>query len=81
MRELVSKVQTMRKEADFNVTDHIRIFVSGNANIEALAAKNADSITGDTLAEELVTGPAPEGACAKAWDINGENVNIAVERL
>ncbi|MBQ4341673.1 MAG: class I tRNA ligase family protein, partial [Clostridia bacterium] len=81
VRELVSKVQTMRKEADFNVTDHIRIFVSGNANIEALAAKNADSITGDTLAEELVTGPAPEGACAKAWDINGENVNIAVERL
>ncbi|MBO6061541.1 MAG: isoleucine--tRNA ligase, partial [Clostridia bacterium] len=81
VRELVSKVQTMRKEADFLVTDHIRIFVSGNEKIEALAEKTAASVMGDTLADELVLGPAPEGAYAKEWDINGENVSLAVIRV
>ena len=79
VRELVSKVQTMRKEADFRVTDHISIFISGNANIEEIAVKNCVSITGDTLADELHFGPAPEGACSKEWDINGENVTIGVK--
>ena len=81
VRELVSKVQTMRKEADFNVTDHIRIYVTGNAKIEALAQKNAEAIMGDTLADSLEAAPAPEGAYSKEWDVNGENVTIGVERV
>ena len=62
IREIGSKVQTMRKEADFEVTDHIRIFVTGNAQIEALAEKTADAITGDTLADALCIGEAPDDA-------------------
>ena len=81
VRELVSKVQTMRKEADYLVTDHIRIYVTGNAHIEELAVRNGASIMGDTLANSLESKEAPEGAYAKQWDINGENVTIAVERI
>ena len=71
----------MRKEADFEVTDHIRVFIRGGEMIEALALRNAADIAGDTLAEELLTEAAPEGAYVKDWDINGENVVIGVVRI
>lgn len=71
----------MRKEADYLVTDHIRIYVTGNAHIEELAVRNGASIMGDTLANSLENKEAPEGAYAKQWDINGENVTIAVEKI
>ena len=81
IREIVSKVQTMRKEADFNVTDHIRIYIGGNGQIESIAQRNSAAIAGDTLAEALICGEAGAGAYSKEWDINGENVTIAVERI
>ena len=80
VRELVSKVQTMRKEADFNVTDHIRVFASGSDEIAAIADKNREGIMGDTLADELVFAAAPDGAYVKEWDINGEGVTLAVKK-
>ena len=76
VRELISKIQTMRKEADFNVTDHIRISYSGTEKIEKIFCENAAEICGDTLGEEVVPG---EAGYLKDWDINGEQCRIGVE--
>ena len=57
VREIISKVQTMRKEADFEVTDHIVLSMEGNDKLKAIASKrNADSMKKDVLAEEIVLG-------------------------
>jgi len=80
VREIVSKVQTMRKEADFEVTDHILIFVAGNESIAELIKKNAESICSDTLAEGVEYAVC-EGAYIKEWDVNGENVTLGVKRI
>ena len=79
VRELVSKIQTMRKEADFNVTDHIEITISGSEKVcEIALAKTAD-IVGDTLADSL-TVAEPQGF-VKEWDINDQKVTIGVKRV
>ena len=79
IRELVSKIQTMRKEADFNVTDHIEITLDGSQKICDLAAEKSADIVGDTLADALKIA-TPDGF-VKEWDINGENVKIGVKRV
>ena len=73
VREIVSKIQTMRKDSGFEVMDHINIYVSDNDRVEAIAEKNKDSIKRETLGIELVIGKTPENA--KEWDINGEKVD------
>ncbi|MBE6808962.1 MAG: isoleucine--tRNA ligase [Ruminococcaceae bacterium] len=78
VRELVSKIQTMRKEAGFNVTDHISIVLEGSETVTSIATKKADDIVGDTLADSI-TVAAPVGF-VKEWDINGETVTIGVKR-
>ena len=78
VRELVSKLQTMRKEAGFNVTDHITITIEGSEKVTAIAQSYADDIVGDTLADSL-TVASPVGF-TKEWDINGETVTIGVMR-
>lgn len=78
--ELISKIQTMRKEADFEVTDHIRVSVNGNEKLAGLAERNRDSISGKVLADELTSGR--EYAVSKEWDnVNGEAVTISLERV
>ena len=79
VRELISKIQTMRKEADFNVTDHIRITLEGSDKIEDIANRLGSDITSDTLADSISLA-APVGY-TKTWNINGETVNIGVERV
>ena len=79
IRELVSKIQTMRKEADFNVCDHIEITISGSEVICELAATKKDDIVGDTLADALAVA-TPDGF-VKDWDINGEKVTIGIKRV
>ncbi len=79
VREIVSKVQTMRKEAEFNVTDHINITVSGSKIAENIAVSRKADIVGDTLADSLtVTTPC---GFVKEWDINGEKLTIGVEKI
>lgn len=56
VRELVSKFQTMRKEAGFHVEDHIRAYASGNRKIEALLAANSAQVGSDILADAVCTG-------------------------
>ena len=76
--ELISKIQTMRKDAGFQVMDHIRVSVNGNGKLAAIAARNADSISGKVLAEELTEGK--DFAVAKEWNVNGEKTVIAIEK-
>ena len=77
--EIISKIQTMRKESGFEVTDHIRVSINGNDKLAEIAQKNKDAISGKVLADELTSGA--EYAVSKEWNINGEDAVIAVERV
>ena len=77
--EMVSKIQTMRKEADFQVTDHIRLSLNGNAKLAEIARKNASFITEKVLADELTENKV--FAVTRDWNVNGENVTISVEQV
>ncbi len=78
-RELISKIQTMRKEAGFNVTDHISVTVKGSERVTDVAVSKKADIAGDTLADAIsVAEPA---GYTKDWDINGEKVTIGVEKV
>ena len=79
IREIVSKVQTMRKEAGFNVMDHINITLKGSEKAVAIALEGKEGIVGDTLADSLAD-TEPKGF-VKEWDINGENLTIGVEKV
>ena len=77
VREIISKVQTMRKENGFEVTDHIKVSLSGNEKLQAIVAKNEDYLKEITLADEVNYGKL--SGTEKEWNINGENIIIAVE--
>ena len=77
--ELISKIQTMRKDAGFEVMDHIRVSFNGNEMLWALAQKNGPVISGKVLAEELTCGAAY--SVSKEWNVNGETVTIAIEKV
>ena len=78
VRELISKIQTMRKEAGFEVMNHIRVFAEGNEKISAVFAAHGEEIKGEVLADEIVTGQT--GGYSKEWSINGEKVVLGVEK-
>ena len=78
VREIISKVQTMRKEADFQVTDKIVISCKGNEKIEQLIKANADQIKSEVLAVDVKFDEA--NGYVKDWSINGANVTMGVER-
>ena len=77
VREIVSKVQTMRKEAGFEVTDHIVLSHHGNSLIESIFAKHGAEIAADTLADSIKPGAS---GYVKDWEINGESVTLGVEK-
>ena len=78
VRELISKIQTMRKDAGFEVMDTIKVYVSGNDGIAAIFDKNGAEISHDVLATEIVK--AAGGSYTKEWDINGQKVTLGVEK-
>ena len=78
VREIVSKVQTMRKEAGFEVMDRIKVFASGNDKIAGVLTANADVIKKEVLADDIVTGS--NDGYTKEWNINGENVTLSVQK-
>ncbi len=80
MRELVSKIQTMRKEAGFEVQDHIDIFQSGNDKIRGIIEKFEDQLKHEVLAETAIYSEAGEEAYVKEWTVNGERVTLAVRK-
>ncbi len=78
VRELVSKIQTMRKEAGFEVTDHIRVYLEGNDRLAAVLEDHRDEIGAEVLADQILTGRT--GGYSKEWNINGEKAVLGVER-
>lgn len=79
VRELISKIQTMRKEAKFEVTDRIVIYHMGNEKIAGIFLRNQDILKKETLAEKIINGN-PEGYI-KQWNINDEEIKLAVKRI
>ncbi len=79
VREIVSKIQTMRKEAGFDVMDRIRVYASGNEKLQAIMETNGDSIRKDVLADEIRFGTT--GGSVKDWKINSEPLTLGVEKL
>ena len=79
VRELISKIQTMRKEADYEVMDHIRVFVNGNDRIRDIFKRNEESIMHDVLAQEISYDST--GGTTREWNINGETVTLGTQKL
>ena len=77
VREIISKIQTMRKDADFNVTDHIVISVEGNNKIADIISRNKGEIFTAVVADDLTVGSV-DGHTAD-WNINGEKVTFGVK--
>ncbi|MDR3085432.1 MAG: DUF5915 domain-containing protein, partial [Christensenellaceae bacterium] len=81
VREVVSKVQTMRKEAGFEVIDRVLVYFSGlDAGLLAALRAGESSIAQDVLASALLFEEAPGDAYKKDWDINGKAATIAVKK-
>ena len=78
VRELISKIQTMRKEAGFEVVDHIILSQSGNDRIAEIIKKNEAVIKNDTLADEIIYNNV-EGY-TKDWNLNGEHTSLGVSK-
>ncbi len=79
VRELTSKIQAMRKEADFDVTDHITLTYEAEARIADIFTRFGREIAADTLAD--ATERKTAAGYVKDWDINGEAVRLGVERV
>ena len=78
VREIISKIQSMRKEADFEVTDRITFYINGNDKILEIVENNKDKIKSAVLADDVVSDSV--SGFTKEWNINGETVTFGVER-
>ena len=79
VRELISKIQTMRKEAGFEVMDHILVYSKDNEAIEGILKDNEEEVKSEVLADSIQFGTA--AGYVKEWNINGENVTLGVEKI
>ena len=80
VREIISKVQTMRKEADFEVQDHINLFYHGNEKLAKIIENNKAEIAGEVLGDNISEESVNEGY-SREWKINGENINLTIQRV
>ena len=78
VRELVSKIQTMRKEAGFEVMDRITVYASGNEKIEQILRDNEKSVAADVLADGFIFNETD--GYVKEWKINTEKVTLGVKK-
>ena len=79
VREIVSKIQTMRKEAGFEVMDHIAVYEQDSEKIEEILKKNEDTVRREVMADRIEYGKT--AGYVKEWNINGEKVTLGVEKL
>ena len=77
--EVISKIQTMRKDAGFEVMDHIRAAICGNEKVAGIVRKNEGMIAGKVLAEHIVENETLP--VSKEWNVNGEKVVIGIEKV
>ena len=77
--EVISKIQTMRKDAGFEVMDHIKVAVNDNDKIAEIVQKNSAAIAGKVLADAITADETL--AVSKEWSVNGEKVTIGVEKV
>lgn len=75
----ISKIQTMRKEAGFEVMDKIQVYVKDNKVIEDIMKAHAEEIQAEVLAEKLLTDTAQ--GYVKSWNINSQEVTLGVEKM
>lgn len=80
-RELISKIQNMRKEAGFEVEDKIYVYYTGDGVIEEALKVHGEEIKGDTLAVSIEKAAPPEGSFAREWDINGHRAILGVKKI
>ncbi len=78
VREIISKVQTMRKEAGFEVMDKIVLYIKDNDKVIGVLERNKEQIMSEVLAVDVVTGKTK--GFEKEWNLNGEKVTLAVEK-
>ena len=78
-RELISKIQTMRKEAGFEVMDHIYVYVDKNDKISDIIKKYAETLKGEVMADSITLGAMT--GYTKEWNINGEDVMLGVAKV
>lgn len=79
VREIISKIQTMRKEAGFEVMDKIKVYAHGNDKIQEVMKAHEDEIKSEVLADEMVLGETD--GYVKEWNINKETVTMGVKKL
>ena len=79
-REVISKVQTMRKDAGFEVTDRISLYYEADGELSAALETYGDMIRRTTLATSMQAGKAPEGAVSQNWDINGKKAELGIAK-
>ena len=77
VREIISKIQSMRKEANFNVLDHITVYLTGNDRLAEILTRNREAICGDVLADEVKIGELD--GFTMEWDVNGEKATFGVK--
>ena len=78
VREIISKIQTMRKEAGFEVMNHINVFQDGNDKLAEILKKHTEEIKKEVLADNILIGTM--SGYTKEWDINGEKGMFGVEK-
>jgi isoleucyl-tRNA synthetase len=80
-RDIVRRIQSLRKEADFEIDNSIATYYSGDSSIEEVFEVEGDYIKAETLSVELTNGEAPEGAYVGEFDIDGKKLLLSLRRV
>ena len=80
IREIVSKIQTMRKESNFEVMDKIDVYIYGNKKIVDIVSKHKEMLLKDIMAKNIHLDEQDKAAIEKEWDVNDEKVFIAIKK-
>lgn len=81
VREVISKVQTMRKDADFDVMDHIAVTITGSPKIQEILSQDSAAFREAVLCDALSFSAEGTAEAAKEWNINGEKATISIRRM
>jgi isoleucyl-tRNA synthetase len=80
-RELVHRIQNLRKAADFEISDRIIVYWQGWDALREVFATHGEYVRAETLANEIIEGPAPEGANVEEQKLDGATFTLAVKRV